>query len=259
MTYRISQEKEILRRHVRNALDGTRVAKVKSREALPVRIIAHQSLIRRQLRGADMALQENKAVNLGIAAPLVDGVLVRPGETFSFWGLVGRASARKGYLDGLVIRSNGPDSGVGGGMCQFTNLLHWMVLHSDLDIVEHHHHNAYDLFPDYQRAIPFGCGTSICYNYLDYRFQNNTDMAYQVLVRVDGEYLSGELRAERPLAVRVHIREEDACFSQEDGVVFRNNKIFRKVVDKKTGNTLENRLLLENHAKVMYDLDPSAT
>jgi vancomycin resistance protein VanW len=31
---------------------------------------------------------------------------------------------------------------VGGGLCQFTNLLHWVALHSPLEIAEHHHHDA---------------------------------------------------------------------------------------------------------------------
>ena len=55
-----------------------------------------------------------------------------------------------------------------------------------------------DLFPDYGRQIPFGTGTSILYNYLDYRFQNNTDRTYQLTVWTDEEYLHGELLADRP-------------------------------------------------------------
>lgn len=46
-----------------------------------------------------MDLQNNKAVNLGIAAPKVNSVIIRPGETFSFWKLVGRTSIKKGYKE----------------------------------------------------------------------------------------------------------------------------------------------------------------
>lgn len=53
-------------------------------------------------------------------------------------------------------------------MCQFTNLIHWLILHSPLDIIEHHHHNRFDLFPDHNKKIPFGTGTSIMYNYIEY-------------------------------------------------------------------------------------------
>lgn len=53
--------------------------------------------------------------------------------------------------------------------------------------MEHHHHDKVDLFPDFNRQIPFGTGTSIYYNYLDYRFRNDTQALYQLLVWVDGE------------------------------------------------------------------------
>ena len=45
----------------------------------------------------------------------------------------------------------------------------------EITAIEHHHHDALDLFPDYNRQIPFGTGTSIAYNYLDYRFKNTTN------------------------------------------------------------------------------------
>ncbi|MCV4732570.1 VanW family protein, partial [Escherichia coli] len=84
--------------------------------------------------------------------------------------------------EGLTIAGNEASKGIGGGLCQFTNLIHWMALHTELDIVEHHHHDRLDLFPDYGRQIPFGTGTSIMYNYLDYRLKNNTSITYQIVV-----------------------------------------------------------------------------
>ena len=62
---------------------------------LPVNVYSHNSLIRRRLGTVDLALQENKSVSLGLAAPHIDGTLIRPGETFSFWTLVGRCSAKR--------------------------------------------------------------------------------------------------------------------------------------------------------------------
>ena len=158
-------------RKIKDALSRQRFARIKSYEKLPVMIYKHASLIRRRLGNTDLELQENKAVNLALSAPKVNGILIRPGETFSFWHLIGPDTARHGYKVGLTISNNKPSTGVGGGHCQFTNLIHWMVLHSDLTIVEHHHHDGFDLFPDYKRQIPFGTGTSIVYNYLDYRFR----------------------------------------------------------------------------------------
>ena len=136
---------------------------------------------------------------------------------------------------------------------EITNLIHWMVLHSELTITEHHHHDGLDLFPDFNRQIPFGTGTSIVYNYLDYRVKNNTSRTYQLLVWVDGEYLRGELRADQEQPNSYHIYAKDEFFSREDGIVYRNGTVVRDTIDKLTGNHKQSEVIRTNHAKVMYD------
>lgn len=252
-TFRLSIEKCILARKLSDKLKMVRFAQTKSSAPLPVVVYRHNSLIRRKLGNTDLALQENKAVNLSLAAPRVNNILIRPGETFSFWKLVGRDDARHGYMEGLTIAHGRPSRGIGGGLCQFTNLIHWMVMHSDLTIVEHHHHDGLDLFPDYNRQIPFGTGTSIVFNYLDYRFRNDSENTYQILVYTDGEYLRGELRAAEPLRCSYHINVRDEYFSRENGVVYRNGIVERQVIDKTTGNSLRCDIIRRNHARVMYD------
>lgn len=253
LTYKISTQKEILKRSYKNTLSRNRFAQTKSAELLPVLIYEHSTLIHRKLGNVDHRLQANKAVNLALAAPKVNQVLIRPKETFSFWHLVGKCTASRGYKEGLTISKGQPTSGIGGGMCQFTNLIHWMVLHSPLTITEHHHHGNLDLFPDYGRQIPFGTGTSIHYNYLDYRFENTTDNTFQLVIEVGEKKLIGQLRALQELEVAYHIDEREAYFKEEKEGIYRHNKIYRRQVDKGTGNLLKEELIIENQAKVMYD------
>ena len=253
LTYAISEKKCILMRSLKNLCTIKHLAKTKQKEKLPYVIYRHNSLIRRRLGNVDMRLQENKAVNLSIAAPKINKILIRPGETFSFWYLVGNTTEKKGYKEGLTIFADHTEPGIGGGMCQMTNLIHWMVLHSDLKITEHHHHDGLDLFPDFQRKIPFGTGTSIMYNYLDYRFKNTTNRTYQLVIYTTPEYLCGELRADKPQKYKYHISAENVFFSRENGVVYRNGEVYRDKVDKVTGKHLEKKLIRLNHAKVLYD------
>ena len=166
--YALSRKKEIFKRNFQDRMHRIHFAQTYSEACLPVVVNKHNSLIRRKLGKVDQQLQENKAVNLALAAPRLTHLLIRPGETFSFWHCVGECTAEKGYREGLTISGNHPSSSIGGGMCQMTNLIHWMVLHSSLTITEHHHHGRFDLFPDFGRQVPFGTGTSIVYNYLDY-------------------------------------------------------------------------------------------
>ena len=235
-TYEISVFKGILLRHLKDIFSFQEFAKSKMDTLLPVLIYRNKSLMRRVLGNVDPVLQENKVLNLGLSAPKVTNVLIRPGQTFSFWKLTGRCSEKEGYKKGLVISSGKVSEGIGGGMCQFTNLIHFIVLHSPMDIIEHHHHDGMDLFPDFGRQIPFGTGTSIMYNYLDYRFKNSTETTFQLITYVTDKYLCGELRANKPLDVRYHIRTENEYFSREDDIVYRNGLVFREQIDEKTGN-----------------------
>lgn len=254
LTYKISKEKGILLRNIKDSLSKEKFATEKLETKLPYKIYKHNSLIRRILGNVNMELQENKAVNLALAAPKITGIIIKPGETFSLWKLVGRCREKDGYKEGLTISSGTTTSGIGGGMCQMSNLIHWMILHTDMEITEHHHHDQIDLFPDFKRVIPFGTGTSITYNYLDYRFKNTTDITYQLIIYVTDEYLRGELRANKRQKYKYHISAENVFFSKEkDGQVYRNGKVLREKIDCETGKTISKEIIRVNHAKVCYD------
>ena len=258
-TYEISLWKERIKRRIRDFKNATRFAKEKQTEKLPVLLYEHKSLMRRRLGGVRQDLQENKVVNLSLAAPKVSGILIRPGEVFSFWKLVDNCTAKKGYKEGMTIYLGKVSEGVGGGMCQFTNLLHWMVLHTPLTITEHHHHDGFDMFPDFGRQVPFGTGTSIFYNHIDYRFRNDTDQTFQILVYTTKEYLCGEIRAEKDLPVSYHVYIKDEKFVREGEDIYRVGKVYRRCNDKKIGRLLSEELLKENHAKVMYEIAEDKT
>lgn len=252
-TYGVSAMRCRFFRGFKNLKSFQRFASIQPDSTLPVLIYQHKSLIRRTLGEVDPQLQENKAINLSIAAPKVNQTVIKSGEVFSFWHLVGNCTSKKGYQDGLTISSGKATHGVGGGMCQFTNLIHWMVLHTDMDIIEHHHHDQIDLFPDFNRQIPFGTGTSILYNYLDYQFKNNTDITYQIIAYTTNCYLCGEIRADKKQNYVYHISSQGEFFSKESDGVYRNGNVYRKKIDPKTGICLEQKLLRVNHAKVAYD------
>ncbi|NLW48856.1 MAG: VanW family protein [Firmicutes bacterium] len=254
LTYKISVLKCKLMRYIKD-LFIRNIATSKSNNLLPYIIYKQSSLIRRKLGGVDPLLQDNKAINLSLAVPKVSGVLIKPGEIFSFWKLVGSCTNKKGYKEGLMINNDRISKGIGGGMCQFSNLIHWMVLHTPIQIIEHHHHDGLDLFPDYGRQIPFGTGTSIVYNYLDYRFKNTTNITFQLIAYVTKDYLNGEIRANQQLDCKYHIKVEDEFFSKENGQVYRNGNVYRRCIDLKTGCLLSRELIKINHAKVMYDFN----
>ncbi|TCC02041.1 vancomycin resistance protein [Kribbella soli] len=218
---------------------------------LPVRIKRHKSLLLRQLGETEMWMQHNKVTNLKLACAQVDGLVIRPGETFSFNKVVGNATRRKGYVKGMRLSNGRAEPGIGGGICQLANLLHWMVLHSPLTVTQRSTH-SFDPFPDNGRVLPWGVGCSIVYNYVDLQFRNDTDQTFQLRVDVGDRYLEGEIRADvaGPESYRVFAKEER--FLRVGADYFRRNEIWRTVIDRRTGTALRDELIRENVALVKY-------
>lgn len=253
LCYDISVFKERTIKNVKDCFDNKKIAKTIDKKELPNIVKSHTSIILRKLHNVDMKLQENKRTNLLIASSKINGVIIKPGEVFSFWHMVGNATKKDGYLEGLAIGSKGLSSKIGGGLCQLANMIHYLVLNSPLQVVELHHHSD-ALFPDDRRRVPFGTGTSVFYNYLDYRFINNTDQNVQLLLWVDNDVLCGELRSEKEFPYRYHLVEENHHFRKEnDGKYYRISQVYREVIDRKTNKLVNKELILDNHSLVMYD------
>lgn len=142
----LGREFYILKRKLRWLCGSEHYARIRSGVETSHLLFEHQSTLLRRLKDVDMELQYNKITNLRLAVAKLDGVVIRPGETFSIWRLVGRPSARKGYLAGMVLHNGKVQRGVGGGLCQLGNLLYWITLHSPLTIQERWRH-SFDVFP----------------------------------------------------------------------------------------------------------------
>ena len=206
-----------------------RWAKERRQDSLPYLQASHETPLLRHLRGEDMELQRNKVVNLRLAVEKLDGVLLRPGETLSYWQLIGKPSARRGYLPGMVLFLGRIGSDVGGGLCQLSNLIFWMTLHTDLTVVERYRHSHRDLM-----------------------IRNDTRETYQLRLRVGEENLEGEWLATAPPLHRFEIQERDARMDQAAwGGYVRHNAIWRRVFDR-DGRFLEDQPLFTNDAIMMY-------
>ena len=222
---------------------------------LPVRLKQHGSLLLRELDPDRMRLQHNKVTNLRLATARVDGLVIAPGETFSFNRVVGNCTRRKGYVDGMRLSNGAAEAGVGGGICQLANLLHWMVLHSPLTVVERSEH-SFDPFPDRGRVLPWGVGCSIVYNYVDLVVRNDTDHAFQLRTRVGERYLHGQLRTDVRPEHTYEVEARGEQFLRQEGRVYRRNQIWRRVIDRVSGQQVGEELLKTNCALVVYEPGP---
>jgi len=221
------------------------------KEDLPVRIKKHQSILLKRLGDSDMQLQINKVTNIKVAIQNLNGLIIRPSETFSFYKLVGLPTKKKGYLSGMELSFGKTKSGIGGGLCQISNMLHWLVIHSPLTVTERYHH-SFDPFPDDGRVLPFGSGATVFYNYRDYQFTNKTQQCFQIKLWVTEKCLEGELRVSNELEYSYHVIEKDHQFLKIEDAYYRRNEIWREKVSRKSGNHIESEMIMKNFARVIY-------
>ncbi|ADO73896.1 VanW protein [Stigmatella aurantiaca DW4/3-1] len=218
---------------------------------LPFRAKRHSSRLLKQLGRSEMWLQHNKVRNLAIAIPRLTDVLLLPGETFSFCRLVGRPTRRKGYVEGMELSRGQVRPGVGGGLCQLSNMIHWLALHSPLTVVERSNH-SFDPFPDQNRSIPFGTGAAIFYNYIDLRLRNDTPLTFQFRFWLTDQELWGELRSNAELEHTYSVFERNHRFEQHGTDWYRHNEIWRRIMLRRGGATLREEFIKENRARVLY-------
>ncbi len=234
------------------SLDGKTYSKTFQQEKLPFRVKKHQSKLIRKLGDADMQLQYNKVDNLRIVVDCLNGLIIKPGETFSFYNIVGRPTKSRGFKEGIELSFGKARAGIGGGICQSTNLLHWLALHSPLTITERHHHSI-DPFPDNGRVLPWASGSAIFYNYLDFQLTNNTNWTFQINLWITDKTIDGEIRVNEELDFAYHVFETDHKFLKKNDQYFRTNKIWRKKIAKfESGKLLEKELMYKNYGKVLY-------
>jgi vancomycin resistance protein YoaR len=118
---------------------------------------------------------DGAAQNIHAAVELVNGHIVRPGETFSLNQILGRPDEERGFTEGPVVRDGRLVKGLGGGVSQFATALYNAVFYAGLKDVEHTP-NAF-----YVRGLPVGRDATVSYPGTDYRWKNDT--SHGVLVQ----------------------------------------------------------------------------
>ncbi len=241
----------VLKRYFKWFFSGINYSKHISCSPHPYLIFTHNTPLIRKLHGVDLNLQYNKINNLKIAINKVNGICIKPGEIFSYWRLIGKPTRWKGYKEGLILKPDGTfGSGIGGGLCQLSNLIYWMTLFTPLTVVERYRH-SHDIFPDSNRTQPFGSGATCVYNYLDLQIFNGTDSEYQLLVHTTTDDLVGEWRSTEPAKYQYEVYEKEHFISSTYwGGYIRNNKIYRRIYE--AGELIDNEYVTENHAIMMY-------
>jgi vancomycin resistance protein YoaR len=123
----------------------------------------------------------SRVKNITVGAAQFDGVLVPPGETFSFNEALGEVTAEKGYEEGIIIWGNTTRADVGGGLCQVSSTAFRAAFWAGLPITERWAH----AFRVSYYEPPLGMDATIYSPSVDLKWANDTGHYILIQTYVD--------------------------------------------------------------------------
>ncbi len=130
---------------------------------------------------------ENRTTNLRLACQAINGLILNPGETFSFNDTLGQRTTAKGYKPAPAYSGNELVDEVGGGICQVSSTLYYSALLADMDIVARTNHGFVSTYIDY------GMDATVSWGSPDFKFRNSTNYPIKILAEVSGGYVSVQI------------------------------------------------------------------
>ena len=121
--------------------------------------------------------------NIQLAASKLNGLLVAPGETFSFNQALGEVDQTTGYEQAYIIKEGRTVLGDGGGVCQVSTTLFRAALNAGLPIIERHAH-AYRV-GYYEQNSPAGLDATVFDPTADLKIKNDTPAHILIQTKTD--------------------------------------------------------------------------
>ena len=126
---------------------------------------------------------ESRNHNLRLACQALNGLVLKPGETFSFNKTLGKRTSAKGYQNAPVCSGSEQEDTLGGGICQASSTLYYCTLLADLTTVSRTSHS----FP--VGYIDPGMDAAVGWDSPDFQFKNSSDFPIQLEASVTGGYV----------------------------------------------------------------------
>lgn len=129
---------------------------------------------------ATSASESNRDTNLRLACEAINGIVLYPGQTFSYNEALGERTSARGYKPGPSYADGKTVNTVGGGICQVSSCLYYCALTADLEIVTRDNHGFTVSY------MPLGMDAAVSWGSLDFRFKNTTNAPIRIDAVSDG-------------------------------------------------------------------------
>lgn len=160
---------------------------------------------------------ENRNTNLRLACKALDGLVLNPGETFSYNETLGQRTAEKGYMMAPAYSGQELTDSLGGGICQGSSTLYYCALLADMEIVERVNHG----FP--ASYIDLGMDATVNWGSPDLKFKNTSDYPVKIEAEVSDGYVKMKILGTDTRDYYVKM-EYEVTGSQEPTVVYKEYK-----------------------------------
>jgi len=117
----------------------------------------------------------NRKHNVQLSAEACNGVILLPGEEFSYNNTTGSRTSDKGYRNAPIYKAGESVDDIGGGICQTSSTIYYAVLHTNLEVVERHCHQFNTGY------VELGMDATVYYGQSDFRFKNSTKYPIKIV------------------------------------------------------------------------------
>ena len=124
---------------------------------------------------------DNRINNIKLAAEKLNGLILKPGETFSYNGTVGQRTADAGFLEAGAYNDGQVVQEIGGGICQVSSTLYCAAMFAQLETVERTSHYFMVSY------LELGLDATVSWPGPDYKFKNTRDYPIKVVAVCDNE------------------------------------------------------------------------
>ena len=221
----------------------------------------------------------DRNTNISLACQAINGMILQPGDEFSFNAVVGERTAARGYRKAPAYSSGETVSELGGGICQVSSTLYYSVLLAELEVTARQNHSYVSSY------IPMGMDATVSWGGPEFKFRNNTSYPIRIEAEISGGYVTvrlmgtdkrdyyvemeydvaGYLKPETEYKEFEHDNEE----GYKDGDVIQKGSTgyvvdtYRNKIDKETGEKIGDEYVTRSsyrpHNEIIAKVAPAPT
>ncbi len=193
--------------------------------------------------------------NLRLACQAINGMVILPGQTFSYNKALGERTEARGYRPGESYVNGLTVDTIGGGICQVSSTLYYVTLLSDLQIVERSPHGYVSSY------IPKGMDAAVSWGYQDFKFKNNMQTPIRIEAWMENGYVNVRIHGQEIRSYYVELVYEELSTEPYDVIYkeyppdnkegYTNGQIiitpytgcrvktYKKLIDRQTGKVMD--------------------